>query len=367
MTRAISISLILFAAIGLGCGRHFTHPMRTGDSMQRAKNYRNGVFVNSEPTTVMRPGTNWDTIYQYLFRGSNERVPKLPLPVISAKDSFPGPASEAARFVWLGHSSVLLELGGKRVLIDPVFSERASFLSWMGPKRFQPAPLQAQDFPALDAVLISHDHYDHLDKTAVKELAPKTASFHVPLGLGEILKGWGIPGTKIIEYAWWDEHSVNGMTVVAVPGRHFSGRGLFDRNKTLWCSWVVVSEKGRIYHTGDTGMTAQFKEIGDRFGPFDLAFMKIAAYNENWPDIHVTPEQAVEAAKMLKGKMVVPIHWGTFDLSLHSWHEPIERLVTAAAQEQVRIITPKMGEFVDAENYENVFWWREIMKQGKER
>ncbi|HYA86853.1 MAG TPA: MBL fold metallo-hydrolase, partial [Nitrospirota bacterium] len=317
--------------------------------------------------TVLKPGTHWSTIYRYLFRGNNERVPKQPLPVVSAKNSFQGPASDAARFVWLGHSSVLLELGGKRILFDPMFSERASFFSWMGPKRFQPAPLQAQDLPTLDAVLISHDHYDHLDKATVLGIAGKSASFHVPLGVSVILTSWGIPTKKIVEYAWWDEHDIGNITVAAVPARHFSGRGLFDRNKTLWCSWVVVSESGRIYHSGDTGMTDQFHEIRVKFGTLNVAFIKIAAYSENWPDIHLTPEQAIEAVNMLGGKTLVPIHWGTFDLGLHSWYEPIERLLKAAEHQNTRIITPKMGEFVDPEKYENAPWWREAKTRVKSR
>jgi L-ascorbate metabolism protein UlaG (beta-lactamase superfamily) len=360
----ITVVLALLAGFVLGCGWYFSNPDMSEDAMNRAKNHSNGVFVNTEPTTVMKPGTYWNTMYRFLFKGHNESVPKQPLPVDSAKDVLQGPASASARFVWLGHSSVLLELGGKRVLIDPVFSERASFFSWMGPKRFQPAPLRAQDLPALDAVLISHDHYDHLDKLTIIALQGKTASFHVPLGVGAILNKWGIPAAKIVEYAWWDLHDMNGMTVVAVPARHFSGRGLFDRNKTLWCSWVVVAGTRRVYHSGDTGMTAQFKEIGEKYGPFDLAFIKIAAYNDNWPDVHLNPEQAVAAAIMLKGEAMVPIHWGTFDLGLHSWYEPIERLVTAAEKQKTRIITPKMGELVDPENYESVFWWRTIVNKG---
>jgi L-ascorbate metabolism protein UlaG (beta-lactamase superfamily) len=325
----------------------------------KAKTGRSSLYENSEPTTVMRPGTSWSTIYRFLFRRSRDRVPVHPLPVVPAKASLQGPPSTAPRFLWLGHASVLLELEGKRFLFDPMFSERASFFSWMGPKRFQPVPLGIGDLPALDAVLISHDHYDHLDRPTIAALADRTASFHVPLGIGAILKKWGIPGGRIIEYAWWDEHDVGDSIVAAVPARHFSGRGLFDRNRTLWCSWVVAAQTGRAYHSGDTGMTAQFREIGERYGPFDVAFIKIAAYHENWPDIHLNPEQAVEAAALLKATAMVPIHWGTFDLSTHSWHEPIERLIRAAELAGQRIITPMIGEQVDPERHEHRSWWRQ--------
>lgn len=179
----------------------------------------------------------------------------------------------------------------------------------------------------------------------------------------ESWKDWGIPAAAIIEYAWWDEHDVSGMTIAAVPARHFSGRGLFDRNMTLWCSWVIVTQTGRAYHSGDTGMTEQFNEIGEKYGPFDLAFIEIAAYNENWPDIHLNPEQTVAAAGMLRVKALVPIHWGTFDLGLHSWYEPIERLVRAAEQESRMIITPKVGELVDPESYKSQLWWREYLNK----
>lgn len=329
--------------------------------MKNGSDRRNDVFRNAEPTTVMRPGRFWSTIIRYLFRRDRDRVPRRPLPVVSAIGSVRGPASVAPRFLWLGHSSVLLELGGRRVLIDPVFSERASFLSWMGPKRFQPAPLVAGDLPALDAVLISHDHYDHLDRPTIVALAGRTASFHVPLGVGGLLKDWGLPVGRIVEYDWGDAHDIGGVVLAAAPARHFSGRGLFGRNRTLWCSWAITAKSGSVYHSGDTGMTARFREIGEQYGPFDLAFIKIGAYDENWPDVHLDPEQAVEAAAMLRAAVLVPIHWGTFDLGLHSWHEPIERLVRAADRERQRIITPRIGEFVDPANYESRFWWRDAM------
>lgn len=354
----VSVSLVVIAVLVLGSGWYLSNPALSDDTVIKAKNYSNGKFVNYEPTTVLKPGSFWITSYQFMFKTQKERVPSQPLPVVMMKNYGQEPVSIDPRFVWLGHSSVLVELGGKRILFDPMLSERASFYQWAGPKRFQPAPIQARDLPALDAVLISHDHYDHLDETTIKELAAKASSFHVPLGLSAILQNWGVPKQKIHEYAWWDEHEVDGITIVATPARHFSGRGFFDRFNTLWCSWVVIRGGHKIFHSGDTGMTTQFREIGAKYGPFDLTFVKMAAYNENWPDIHLNPEQAVEAHHHLRGKILVPIHWGVFDLSIHSWYEPIERLVKAAGHEGARTITPRMGEIVHPNKYENEHWWR---------
>lgn len=357
----VSVLLVVLTVLILGCGWFLSTPALSDDTMIKAKNYSSGKFVNFELTTVLKPGALLTSSYQFLFTSRKGRVPSQPLPVVMMRNYAQEPVSTDLRFVWLGHSSVLVELGGKRILFDPILSERASFYQWMGPKRFQPAPIQARDLPALDAVLISHDHYDHLDETTIKELAAKTASFHVPLGLGAILQNWGVPQPKIHEYAWWDEQKVDGITIVASPARHFSGRGLFDRFGTLWCSWVVIRDNHKIFHSGDTGMTTQFREIEAKYGPFDLTFVKIAAYNENWPDIHLNPEQAVEAHRQLGGKILVPIHWGVFDLGLHSWYEPIERLVKAAEQEGARTITPKMGEIVHPNKYENGYWWRPLI------
>jgi L-ascorbate metabolism protein UlaG (beta-lactamase superfamily) len=332
--------------------------------MRDSQHYAEGKFQNSLPTTVMKDGKNWETFVKFLTGGSKDRVPAKPLPVVPMEGYGSVPPAEQLRFVWLGHSSVLVELDGKRFLFDPVLSERASFLSWMGPKRFQPAPLTAKDLPTLDVVILSHDHYDHMDKDTILALLGKTGLFYVPLGVAAILEGWGVPKAKIVELDWWDERSDGSMTVVATPARHFSGRGLFDRFSTLWCSWTLIGKNGRIFFSGDTGMTPEFKDIGNKYGPFDITFIKIGAFNENWPDIHLNPEQALQAHRDLGGRAFVPIHWGTFDLGLHSWHEPIERLVRTADAEKVIVVVPKMGEMVDAEHHENTFWWRASMPEG---
>lgn len=358
---------ILSTFIALGCAWMLAGPAPHGDDMIKAKNHTGGKFHNTEPTTVFRSGGFWSTACGFLFNGHKHRVPRQPLPVVPMNGYGRTPAGPGLRFAWLGHAGVLLEIDGKRVLIDPVFSRRASFLSWAGPKRFQPAPIQVADLPAIDAVLISHDHYDHLDKAVICALAAKTSGFHVPLGVGAILESWGIPKAGIHEYAWWEGRTADGVTYTAVPARHFSGRGLFDRFQTLWCGWVVAGNRRRIYHSGDTGITPQFREIGDAFGPFDLAFIKMAAYNENWPDIHLNPEQAVEAFGDLQGRLLVPIHWAVFDLSLHAWYEPIERLVQAAEKARAPLLTPLMGELVDPASHHNRFWWRPLIPGGADQ
>jgi L-ascorbate metabolism protein UlaG (beta-lactamase superfamily) len=361
---AAFIFLLCIAIVILGCNHYFSNTATPTETMRTSQHYVDGKFQNTLPTTIMKDGKTWETFVKFLTGGSKDRVPAKPLPVVSMAGYGRIQPGTALRFAWLGHSSVLVELDGKRFLFDPVFSERASFLSWMGPKRFQQAPLTATDMPPLDAVILSHDHYDHLDKATIIPLIGKTGLFYVPLGLAAILEGWGVPKAKIVELDWWDERSAGGMTLVATPARHFSGRGLFDRFSTLWCSWTLIGRNGRIYFSGDTGMTPEFKDIGNKYGPFDVTFMKIGAFNDNWPDIHLNPEQALQANRDLGGRAFVPIHWGTFDLGLHSWYEPIERLVRTADADKAKVVVPKMGELVDADRYENSFWWRASMLEG---
>ena len=234
----------------------------------------------------------------------------------------------------------------------------------MGPKRFFPMPIELDSLPRIDAVLISHDHFDHLDKDAVVALSKKGLPFYVPLGVGAHLDKWGVNHSQIFEFDWWDGKIINNYNVelIAGPGRHFSGRGLgSSTNSTLWVTWVIRTADRSVFFCGDTGPFPGFKEIGEKYGPFDLTFMKIGAYNdEQWPDIHLTPEQAIDAHKALNGKKFMPIHWGTFNLAFHSWYEPPERLVKAANENGVKLIMPRPGQIVQLSNPPQLdYWWRE--------
>jgi len=281
------------------------------------------------------------------------------LPVVSTDEYLKQTPSDSLQFIWLGHSTVLLEFDGKRFLFDPVFSKRASFEQWAGPKRFQPIPVNIDELPEFDAVFISHNHYDHLDKFAIRKLSGRKTSFYVPLGIRKLVEEWSVSTSNIKELDWWDEEQESNIKVISTPARHFSGRGLFDMNETQWCSWVLANDSTRIYFSGDTGIMPIFKEIGDKYGPFDITFLKIGAYDELWHDVHLNPEEAVDAHKQLRGKTLVPIHWATFDLGLHSWYEPADRLEKAAKLSEIKILTPKIGEPVNPSAFHNSFWWKE--------
>ncbi len=264
----------------------------------------------------------------------------------------------------LGHSTLLMKMQGVFCLTDPVFSERASPFQWMGPKRFHQAPISIAELPPIKAVILSHDHYDHLDHAAILQLAEKVEHFITPTGVGDRLIAWGIPAEKIQQLAWWQSTSIQGVEnaieLVATPAQHFSGRSLRDRDQTLWASWTILNQDQRIFFSGDTGYFAGFKEIGDKYGPFDLTLIETGAYDKQWPDVHMQPEESLQAHLDLRGKYLLPIHNGTFDLALHAWHEPFDRILELARRHQVKISTPMMGEAVDmAEAQAGQAWWLE--------
>ncbi|MCG9624794.1 MBL fold metallo-hydrolase [Vibrio mediterranei] len=260
----------------------------------------------------------------------------------------------------LGHSSVIMKLDGQLVMADPVFSDRASPVQWAGPKRFHKTPISLEDLPQIDVVIISHDHYDHLDKASVKALVDKVNHFVVPLKVGDYLVKWGVPKNKITELAWWESHEVNGITYTLTPTQHFSGRGLTDRDSTLWGSWVINSLQANVFFSGDSGYFGGFAEIGEKYGPFDFTMIETGAYNKLWSQIHMFPEESVQAHIDVKGKVMMPIHNSTFDLSMHDWHEPMNRALEISQERGVTMVSPEIGQRLEIHNPAPVKqWWNQ--------
>ena len=333
--------------------------------IRRSPNYREGAFRNPEATSLAASGGTWDMLKRWLG-GHEQRTPPGPMPIVAlTRADFARPPASGLRATWLGHSTVLVEIDGARILFDPVWARRASPSSLVGPKRFHPPPLALDELPPLDAIVASHDHYDHLDRGVVRALARSAtqsrARFVVPLGVGAHLERWGIAPERITELDWSESSVVGPLTFTATPARHFSGRGLSDRNHTLWASWSVAGPRHRVFHSGDTGPFGGLAAIGAAHGPFDLTLVKIGAYGEGWPDIHLTPEQAVDAHAKLRGDLLLPIHWGTFNLAFHAWDEPADRVVAAAGAHGVRIVMPRPGESIEPTRAPAVQpWWKSV-------
>jgi len=293
-----------------------------------------------------------------------ENTPKQPIgPFKTDTSVYWVPPLGGLRITWVGHSSLLIEIDGKRILTDPVWSDRVSFSSFFGPKRFFQPPLSLEQLPVLDAVLISHDHYDHLDKKTIKFFAAtKDVPFYCSLGVGKHLQGWGIEPGFITEMDWGDSVMLGSDCVItATPGRHFSGRGIIGRNETLWSSFVIKGNKHNIFFGADSGWFPGFKEIGDVFGPFDLTMLEIGAYGKYWPDIHMGPDNATNAHLALKGKLMMPIHWGTFNLAPHAWFEPIEKLLQYAAEKRIKLFVPAPGEPTAVKGAFIADWWKKYL------
>jgi len=337
----------------------------TGDRLTRARanpQYRDGAFVNPRPPATYQAADVWNMIKGQFF-GDEVRVPPAPIPVVAVDpESLKSAPAAGLRAFWIGHASVYVEIDGVRVLIDPVFSDYASPFE-VGPKRFHPPPIALTDLPALDAVLITHDHFDHLDMRTIQYLARNGARFFVPLGVGAHLERWDVARDRITELEWWQEQSVGGVRIVSTPSRHYSGRRLTDRNATLWTSWSVLGPRHRIYVSGDTGYSDHFRSIGGRFGPFDLSIIKIGAYGPGapWLDIHMSAEDAVRAHRDVGARRMLPAHWGTFNLAFHDWDEPIKRTVAAAHSSNVDLLTPRIGEIIDVDKeFVSSAWWETV-------
>ena len=305
--------------------------------------YKNGKLNDMGNALDMSFTDYVSTTWDFLFT-SNHRTPDTELPIKQIDLSpFNNQDSNRLNVTWLGHSSLMINIDGYKILTDPVFEKR---ISVFGPTRFNgDVPLDIQQIPKIDAVIISHDHYDHLNKYSVQRLTEKSEKFIVPLEVGALLADWGVPRDKIVELNWWQEYRLDQtLMVAATPAQHFSGRGITDRNKTLWASWVIKTPSHNLFFSGDSGYFGGFKQIGDKYGPFDMTFVECGAYGEGWPKVHMFPEQTVQAHLDLKGSVLHPIHWGTFNLALHPWYEPMVRLTAAAKLNNVKTATPVVGE-----------------------
>lgn len=332
----------------------------SGDRMERVESspqWTGSKFANPQPLYNSPTG-----MFGFVTRRSKHTRPKEPIPVIEGDGSAFSAAPESGlRVTWFGHSSTLVEIDDARVLTDPVWGERSSPISWMGPRRWYAPPVALEDLPAIDAVVISHDHYDHLQRGTIEAMAGWDTAFVVPLGVGAHLAYWGVPEDRIVELDWWDRAEVGDLEIVATPARHASGRHVLDQNHTLWAGYALIGAEHRVYYSGDTGLFPGLREIGDRLGPFDLTMIEAGAYDRAWPDWHIGPEQAVLAHRLVRGEVMLPVHWGLFDLALHGWTEPIERVTAAGAAAGVTVITPRPGQGIEpAAPPQPDRWWPDL-------
>ncbi|MGH3516329.1 MAG: MBL fold metallo-hydrolase [Haloechinothrix sp.] len=329
-------------------------------SLTRSPQFRDGSFRNRARTRRVPPADAAQvTAREFLF-GGDQRKPLGPIPLVSASGETEL-SPEGLHITWYGHASSLVEIEGKRVLFDPVWSERASPSTLIGPRRLHAPPHRLEELPALDVIAISHDHYDHLDMATVRTLARiQHAPFVVPLGVGAHLRAWGIPQSRIVELDWSEHTDVAGLRLTAAPAQHFSGRGL-ARNNTLWASWVVAGANRTVFYSGDSGYFDGYREIGTQHGPFDATLIQVGAYNAGWPDIHMTPEEGVAAHRDARGGVLIPVHWGTFNLALHPWAEPADRVWAEAKAHEVALAVPRPGERINVDDAPPVDGWWQVL------
>lgn len=362
LKRLRQVLWLAVAAVCAAIALHFWAPTGTTPSgadlarLAKSPHYKNGIFVNSLPVSS---ASVLDIVTAYFTNEATGLSPKTPIPV--TKPTFTEPPPAGLRVTWLGHSSFIVAIDGVRVLVDPMFGPTASPSPFIGPKRFHRPPITVDELPKIDAIAISHDHYDHLDYPTITALKNLDLPYFTPLGVGAHLEYWGVPKSRITELDWWQSATVNGVKLVATPSRHASGRGIFDQNKTQWSGWAMIGPSHRAYYTGDTGMFKGFREIGQRLGPFDITMIESGAYSALWPDWHLGPEQALQAHLDVKGRIMLPVHWGTFNLALHNWTEPIERIRAGAKQLGIRFVAPIPGSTVDAAQVAAPkLWWEKL-------
>jgi L-ascorbate metabolism protein UlaG (beta-lactamase superfamily) len=354
--------VVLIAAVFVKTSPEFGGEHSDADKLRYSQSghFEKGIFINETPTSMeMDMSKIWSILSDYA-NDSAQRTPDFEIPV-KPIDSLELIKDDSLSYlVWFGHSAFYLKIDGKHILLDPMLGVVPAPHPLLGQDRFNKVhPIDIEKLPEIDAIILSHDHYDHLDYGSIMKLKDKTAHFYVPLGVGAHLKSWGITEEKITEMNWWDESNYKDLKIAFTPSRHFSGRGLSDRSSTLWGSWVIQGDNDNIYFSGDGGYGPHFKEIGVKYGPFDFAMMECGQYDLRWKDIHMMPEETAQASIDLVTKKMMPIHWGAFSLSLHSWTDPIERVSKKSEELGQPIIAPIIGEkiyFNKDISYDRKWW-----------
>lgn len=332
-------------------------------------NYKDGKFINPEKISMKVNTKTLMAMMKEMLNPDPNVSPRNDVIVAKiSKEILNGSADSTCQIFWLGHSSFLIRLDGKTILIDPVFSKKTGPHTWVGRKKYNSQmPIDLHLIPHVDAVLISHDHYDHLDYESIVKLKNNTDWFFVPLGVGNHLKSWKVNSNKILEMNWWEESSLDGIQIAFTPSRHMSGRGFTDQSATLWGSWVINGLDKKIYFSGDGGYGKHFKEIGHKYGPFDIGLMECGQYNKLWANVHMMPEESVQAGVDVCAKKIMPIHWGSYRLATHDWLEPVERFTKKAKEVNVQTITPKIGEKVKLDHLVILSnqWWKTNSLSGQ--
>lgn len=329
-----------------------------------SEQFKEGIFINKKAVPkALSFSESLNLAYKFFTIKVPNGRPKEDLKVIKLDSANVANYKSKTRMIWYGHSSFFLQMDGLNILLDPMFGMVPAPHPWLGDDRFnKEMPLEVEKLPRIDAIIFSHDHYDHLDYETILKLKDKTKHYFVPLGLGVHLEAWGIPADKITEMDWWEEKQLQNITLVCTPAQHFSGRKLDNSQSTLWSSWVVKSNEENIYFSGDSGYAPHFKEIGEKYGPFDLALMECGQYDKMWPDIHMMPEETAQAGLDVKAKKIMPIHWAGFKLALHDWKDPIKRVEAKALELNLKVIAPQIGQEIivadSVSTYAN--WWKNL-------
>jgi L-ascorbate metabolism protein UlaG (beta-lactamase superfamily) len=326
---------------------------------QQSENWKDGQFQNLETADMSMSLSKVPGIIYKQISNSKGRMPKKPLPIIPFDKVAFEADSDKTKMIWYGHSVILMRMNGKTILIDPMLGKDTTPIAPVANKRFSENTLSLiDDFPEIDLIIFTHDHYDHLDYDSVQKLKSKTKQFFVALGVKRHLVSWGVAADIITEFDWWDHTIYNDISITFTPTQHFSGRGLTDRFKGLWGGWAFKTANENIWFSGDGGYGKHFEEIGKRLGSFDFAFMECGQYNEDWYDIHLFPKESVQAAIDAKAQKVMPVHWAGFALSYqHTWTEPAEEFVAACLDKKINHGTPEIGALFTIDSVSAKKWW----------